>query len=257
MKTIITKEHLVQDIPVTFVYDQHFTKQSKIIFFYHGLSNHYFEGLELAHSLAHKGYFVVMPDALCHGRRKSLDYFHQEQLKVLGGMYQIIANAKSEFYQLSDYLLHEYELNVGSVGVCGYSMGGITSFYLASCIPEVQVCVPLIGLPSFVHEWDTICQNQIDKYGFIDSEYSKQIRDFLLNIDPFYRLEKYCPKPLFIVNGTLDKSVSIKYSQLFYDHIKPFYGENPNSLKFSKYDVDHRVVKEMIFEVCEFFEQFL
>ncbi|MCO4781589.1 MAG: alpha/beta hydrolase [Candidatus Cloacimonetes bacterium] len=257
MKTIITQESVIDDIPVTFVYDHQYTNICKIIFFYHGLSNHYFEGLELAHSLAHKGFFVVMPDAKCHGRRKSLDYFHQGQLKVLGGMYQIIGNAKQEFYTISQHLKHKYQLDVNSVGVCGYSMGGITSFYLASCLSEVSVCVPFIGLPSFVHEWETICKNQVDKYGFIDSGYADYIKSYLLTIDPFYRLQDYCPKPLLIINGTQDKSVSIKYSQIFFDHIKDFYQAHPDNLRFSKYDVDHRVTKEMIYEATDFFEKYL
>lgn len=251
MKTIITQETIVNDIPVTFVYQQNTKIQLKAIFFYHGLSNHYFEGLELAHTLAHLGYFVVMPDAQCHGRRKSLSFFTQSRLKTLGGMYQIIGETKNEFLQIYEYLKNNYDINLENVGVCGYSMGGITSFYLASQLDMISVCIPFIGLPSFVHEWDNILKSSDN------SEYGLQIRDYLLSIDPFYRLEKYAPNPLLIINGIQDKSILIEYSEIFYDHIKGFYQSYPDHLKFSKYDVDHRVVKEMIYEASEFFQRFL
>ena len=136
-------------------------------------------------------------------------------------------------------------------------MGGITSFYLSSQLPMIEVCIPFIGLPSFVHEWESICKNHMRNSRSIDLAYMDQIKQYLLEIDPFYRLEQFAPKPLLIINAIQDKSVSIKYSEIFYKHIFKYYRSAPHHLKFSKYNVDHRIVKEMITEASQFFTKYL
>jgi len=178
-------------------------------------------------------------------------------------MHEIVLQMAQDLDVVIDYLGKESCADTSRLGVTGVSMGAFAAFYLAANKPQIGAAAPMIGIPAFSKRWQGVVL-ETSSYD-LWAEAMASVRDetarrtaFMREIDPFEKLESFCPKPLLMISGDQDVDSLKIYSVELYRALKPLYAQHPDRLKFNIHDgVDHRITSAMLDEVCGWFEKYL
>ncbi len=145
------------DIPVLEVFSEGLKEPGPLILLQHGWTSRKEDMLPSARALAEKGFFVVLPDALGHGERKSGDYAAgggatDGLSETIRGVFQICRETAAEFNLLIDYYSENPLVDKGRIGVAGASMGGLIVFEFlfkhgAGLGNRLKAAIPLISIP--------------------------------------------------------------------------------------------------------------
>lgn len=111
-------------------------------------------GGEMRKALLEEGYAVLALDAATHGERSNeIDYqdvnpFEDPKAPPRKNFFtfaEITVQTVKDYRRALDYMAQREEIDMGRVGLVGYSMGGMDSFFLLSVEPRIKVavaCVP-------------------------------------------------------------------------------------------------------------------
>lgn len=145
------------DIPVLEVFSEGLKEPGPLILLQHGWTSRKEDMLPSARVLAEKGFFVVLPDALGHGERKSGDYAAgggavDGLSETIRGLLQICRETAAEFNLLIDYYSENPLVDKDRIGVAGASMGGLIVFEFlfkhgSGLGSRLKAAVPLISTP--------------------------------------------------------------------------------------------------------------
>jgi dienelactone hydrolase len=115
-------------------------------------NNH--SGGEMRKALLGAGYAVMAMDAATHGERNAeIDYQHVNPFNDPGApprqnyftYAEISVQTVKDYQRALDYLTARGDVDMSRIGLVGYSMGGMDSFYLLSVEPRIRMavaCVP-------------------------------------------------------------------------------------------------------------------
>ena len=107
------------------------------------------------------GYAVLALDAAAHGERSSeIDYQHVNPFddpkapprRNYFTFPEITVQTVKDYRRALDYMAQRDEIDIKRVGLVGYSMGGMDSFYLLSAEPRIKMavaCVPPLSSPAY------------------------------------------------------------------------------------------------------------
>ena len=107
------------------------------------------------------GYAVLALDAATHGERSSeIDYQHVNPFddpkapprRNYFTFPEITVQTVKDYRRALDYMAQRDEIDIKRVGLVGYSMGGMDSFYLLSAEPRIKMavaCVPPLSSPAY------------------------------------------------------------------------------------------------------------
>jgi dienelactone hydrolase len=107
------------------------------------------------------GYAVLALDAATHGERSSeIDYQHVNPFddpkapprRNYFTFPEITVQTVKDYRRALDYMAQRDEIDINRVGLVGYSMGGMDSFYLLSAEPRIKMavaCVPPLSSPAY------------------------------------------------------------------------------------------------------------
>jgi len=107
------------------------------------------------------GYAVLALDAATHGERSSeIDYQHVNPFddpkapprRNYFTFPEITVQTVKDYRRALDYMAQRDEIDIKRVGLIGYSMGGMDSFYLLSAEPRIKMavaCVPPLSSPAY------------------------------------------------------------------------------------------------------------
>lgn len=115
-------------------------------------------GGEMRKALLDSGYAVLALDAATHGERSNeIDYQHVNVFEDPKApptrnyftFAEISVQTVKDYRRALDYLATRDEIDMERIGLVGYSMGGMDSFYLLSVEPRIKMAVacvpPLLG----------------------------------------------------------------------------------------------------------------
>ncbi|WMM25254.1 dienelactone hydrolase family protein [Tissierella sp. MB52-C2] len=222
-------EEKVGDIPYLRVNPKKYTGVLPTVIYYHGShSSKDFIRFQ-AMSIASFGYQVIVPDALYHGERQSIEY----NVKYI---WEIIFKSIQESDILIKRAIEKHDADSTRIGVMGDSMGAITAGgvfikhdYL-KCLAGFngafawQECIKVNVLPS-----SELYKDEIELY------------------DPMTHEEKIKDRAISIFHGIEDTSLPIEIQRKFVDRMRPLYTSNQDKLQVIEFsNVDHRVTTSML-----------
>ncbi|MCP0887719.1 alpha/beta fold hydrolase [Ligilactobacillus sp. WILCCON 0076] len=211
--SIIVIEKAMATIPVLELIDDNLaTQKLPLVVFYHGWTGCKEKVLTQGYELAKKGFRVVLPDALYHGKRQEgKTEEHQAEF------WKIVVQSVKEFPDL----IKAYERTIGytKLGVSGLSMGGITTCALIASYDWIDAGVCLEGSPHPVKFANALLK-VIPKANELPKEFVKEQLSSLDKYDLALQSEKINKRPLHFWHGTADEMVPYKLTKEFYDEIK-------------------------------------
>lgn len=178
------------------------------VVYYHGWhSSKEFKRFE-AMTIASFGYRVIVPDALFHGERGTIDYDAPDSIDRY--LWEIIFQSVQESDGFLAHLKDAYGINAENVVVMGSSMGAMTAAGVFSKHPGIQGLASISGL----NAWEKAV-----KQGAMPSAggYAALIGGY----DLYGNLERIQQRPVLILHGIEDSALPIGLQREFYEAAKP------------------------------------
>ncbi|SCY55761.1 dienelactone hydrolase family protein [Alkaliphilus peptidifermentans] len=226
---VMITEEKAGDIPYLRVNPKKYTGVLPTVIYYHGShSNKDFIRFQ-AMSIACFGYQVIVPDALYHGERRSIEY----SVKYI---WEIMLKSIQESDVLIKMAIEKHDADPTRIGVIGDSMGAITAGgvfikhnYL-KCLSGFngafawQECIKMNILPL-----SEIYKDEIELY------------------DPMTNEEKVKGRAISIFHGVEDTSIPIEIQREFVDRMRSLYTSHQDKLQLIEFsNVNHRVTTSML-----------
>ena len=254
---VVVEKKQIQEIPLLHIVEHaNYTDPLPMVIFFHGFSSTKEKNLHYAHSLAEKGFRVVMPDALFHGER---------QTNLTGAdiniyFWDIVLNTIKEIQTVKQYFEEKGFVNCNRIGLAGTSMGGIVTLGALTQYPWAKAAVSLMGMPSF-EEFTTWQFNQLERYGITVPITEKEKQQLFSKIRPFdlsLAPTKLQNRPLLFWHGKKDPVVPFVPTYQFYEKIKENYRDNIDRLQFiADEEAGHMVSREGELQTVAWFEKYL
>jgi fermentation-respiration switch protein FrsA (DUF1100 family) len=182
-----------------FVKPPHPRTPSPAIIICHGIGANRSDFTELAATLSHRGYFVLLFDFRAHGessgRRTSLGY--HEQKDVVASFY---------------FLRTRNEINPGRIGIYGFSLGGSTAILAAARTGAFKAVVADSAFTSLRDQAREAITGfyHLPSFPFLQLAVLGYELYFLTNIDsisPVSVIAAIAPQPVLIIAGEGDKLI--------------------------------------------------
>lgn len=207
---------------------------------YHGWSsNKEFQHFK-ATILANFGYQVIVPDALYHGERGSLNY--TEAGKLESYLHKVLLQSIEESGKIIEYAIKELEADRDNISVIGHSMGGFTSAGVFLRHPNLKTMVVINGSCAWEKMLMNVNQKQDKKENL-----SKELRR-LEEMDPYNNLEKFHKRPFLLIHGIEDDTVPIEPQGMFFEKAKKHYGKDQKYIRFYEIPKMPHAVSMYMFE---------
>jgi uncharacterized protein len=219
------------------------------VFIYHGWGSTPKNQTFLAKILSTYGFTVVLPEIVNHSSRSPVgDPFNIKvlQAKFWPTVLQSVKEAGSLFEAAIDAGLARR----GKIALVGSSTGGVISAGIFSANPEIRALVTINGSPAW-EEAERLWRKG-DNRPPATSEELKHIRCY----DPMNHLEKLENRPILMLHGSQDTSMSPLAPRHFYKAAEPFYVNDKDRLTYSEYyNVNHTISLNMIEELVNWMKK--
>lgn len=272
MQRIIVETEEIDAIPVITVASDN-AKKLPLVLFIHGFAGDRSQGMQLGYWLARSGFFYAALDADMHGSRldkrlaagrasQASPYPPGSRLDALSLMFQAFPKTLEDVDSLISHFSRDSRVEHSKVGVCGFSMGGFMTYYMAALSFRVRAAVAIAGAPSFSSYWhDAIraARRKAADAAVLDQLDGIIRRDtlFIDGMDPWNALLSMEPKPLLMIQGNADAVVPRRYAVNLHKALKPKYASCPDWLGLNSHPTDHRMTAEMVRQTCDWFGRFL
>ncbi len=221
--TLIIRKRSIQHIPVLEVVSKKLMNEPlPLVVYYHGWQTKKELALTAAKKIANHNIRVVLPDSMYHGERK----IKSPSVIPSFTFWSTIQYNISEFPLIIYFYTKRNLIKHSSLGVAGFSMGGMTTSALLTHYPEIKAASILMGTTNF----KLFISRTQDFLAQETNPYSLDIKDILswtnkydLNTMP----EKIAQRPLYIWHGTEDQKLPYNsIEQFFYDNKDKTHGKN-------------------------------
>jgi uncharacterized protein len=208
---------------------------------YHGWSSNkefqHFKGTILASF----GYQVIVPDALYHGERGSLNYTETGKLERY--LHKVLLRNIEESDEILEYAVKKLEADEKHLSVIGHSMGGFTSAGVFLRHPILKTMVVINGSCA----WEKMLSHGNQNQGI--EEGSEELQK-LEKMDPYDNLEKFLKRPFLLLHGKEDNTVPIESQRIFFEKAKHHYGRDKKHIRFFEIpEIPHTVTMHMFEQV--------
>lgn len=254
---IVIENESVGEIPLLHVVKRElFESQLPFIIFVHGFESANENNLHYAYLLAEKGFRVVLPEAIHHGKRSR----GLNTLEMNFKFWETVTTTIDELQLIKEHYERENKIDIERIGIAGTSMGGIITLGALTQFEWIRAAVCLMGMP-YYEQFSQFQLDQLEKSGVSlpFSEIEKEaIFEHLRKYDLSLQTEKLQRRPLLFWHGVKDPVVPFSYTYQFYEKIKPLYETVPEKLQFIKDEkADHKVSREGVLGLVGWFDQFL
>lgn len=199
-------------------------------------------------TLALYGYMVIIPDALHHGERGSLNY--DDASIAAKHFWEIVFKNIEESEKLIKIAVEELGADEKNMAILGHSMGGFSAAGIFVKHPEIKAIVNING--SFAYEK---AENLFLKAaeGFtVPKEHLEELRSY----DPIRHKESFNLRPILMLHGEADTIVPIESQEYFYNEITEVYKESPENLEFTKVSrLNHYITISMVEDTINWFNK--
>lgn len=226
------------------------------IIFVHGFESAKENNLHYAYLLAEKGFRVVLPEAVHHGERDS----SLTSLQMNLHFWDIVISTIEELPAVKNYFAEKNMIDIERIGLAGTSMGGIITLGALTQYSWIKAAVSLMGMP-YYEKFSQYQLKQLEDKGVklpFSDESKQEILSKLKKYDLSLQIEALNRRPLLFWHGMKDPVVPYSYTYQFYEKIRPVYADEPEKLHFiSDKDADHKVSREGVLQLVEWFEKYL
>ncbi len=202
---------IIEGVPVNIFYADNQGKMPLIIM-QHGLEANKDSMSELANSFAMQGYVVIVPDALGYGE------LADGNMRTVS---QILEGTAANFEKVMDFVCMSEAIDENRIGLCGVSLGGLTSlYYAAEGEHEVKVVVSFCATPDFktfegaksVRCYYSDKRSAEEK----DADKIKAMEESMSSLSPYDKLMSKDNISLFLMCGAEDQVVPPEGNATFY-----------------------------------------
>lgn len=153
--------------------------------------------------LAAHGYVVISVDALYWGERGRKEGSDGSNYADVAGNFMMLGRSLSAFMNYEDIYTTEYlatfpEVDPKRIGCMGFSMGGYRAWMLSALSGKIQAGAAICWMTT------TDCQFSW-KYGRERGGFANMLPGIRRYLDYPHIASIACPKPMFFLNGRLDK----------------------------------------------------
>lgn len=196
------------------------------VIYYHGWSSNKENNLFLGKILAFHGNGVILPDAIHHGERGSLENYNVEALRKY--FWKVIFNSVNEYRSLTKDALEKLGIDPNTIAVMGSSMGGFIASGVFASNKEIKCLINMNGASAWEKAENVFKEIDKNGKGAADEQQMEQIQ----KIDPMANKESLYPRPMLLLHGDIDTSISIDIQRYFYNEMKELYKDKPDRIKF-------------------------
>lgn len=245
------EKNKIKDIPIIRFYPKATLGLYPTIILYHGWSSSKESQRMRGFILSSLGYQVIIPDAINHGERGTVDYTNPEV--AMEYFWPTILKNLGEAKDILDYAIDNYSANPNRLGVIGNSMGGFTSAGIFAHNPNIKAAVIFNGSCNWEHS-NLIFKEVLE----IEDDSSLEEMEVEINsMDPINNLDAIVNRPVLMLHGDADTLVNIESQRLFYNKVKPLYNDS-NKIKLIEYNnLNHFVTTNMMEEAAIWFGKYL
>ncbi|NLN48121.1 MAG: prolyl oligopeptidase family serine peptidase [Clostridiales bacterium] len=240
------------EIPCLYIKPKFKCKERSAVIYYHGWSSKKENGLFIGKVLTFHGHEVIIPDAIYHGERKALDKYNVEAMKKY--FWDVIINTVKEYDGLITGAAELLETDRNKVAVMGSSMGGFIASGVFAVNKEIKCLVNMNGACAWKKAESIFKELDRDGKGAASQKQRKLIAEY----DPLGKKEDLYPRPILMLHGDADTSVSIEIQRYFYKEVKKLYKGMPERLRLiESSNLNHYKTTGMLEETLKWFEMYL
>jgi len=241
----------IGNIPSILLTPKDGSKPYPTIFLYHGWGSNTERQRFRGFILCSLGYQVIIPCAAYHGTRNPVD--HNNVYYAVNYFWRVVINNIEESDGLIQKVVMNFNADPNRMGVIGNSMGGFTSAGIFAKNKNIKTAVIFNGSC----DWE--CSNKIFmkqlKSG--NTDIGKSIEEKINKYDPSNNLKDIINRPMLLLHGDHDTTVSIEAQREFYKKALPLY-EDKDKLNFIEYpNLNHFVTTNMMEEAAIWFDKYL
>lgn len=197
------------------------------------------------------GYQIIIPDAINHGERNPVDHQIIENYRKY--FWDTIFQNVDESTKIIEELISNYNADPNRIGVIGNSMGGFTAAGVFTHNPKLKALVVFNGSCG----WEISNNIFKETLGITMIKELEEVEERVSKVDPMNNLQLLIDRPILILHGDSDSSVSIEGQRLFYNKTKPLY-QDKDKIKLVEYpNLNHFVTTNMMEESISWFHKYL
>lgn len=250
-ENINEKKINIGEIPALVFTPRNDSKLHPTIVFYHGWGSSVEKQRFRGYILSSLGYQVIIPCAIYHGERNSIDHTNPEN----AGKYfwRIILNNIDEFKLIRDYAISRLSANPDRIGVTGNSMGGFTSAGVFTAYQDIKSLVVFNGSCNFEYSNKIF----VDALNVSISKEDQELQEKIDKYDPIKNVELFINRPVLLLHGDSDTLVNVNAQREFFNKLAPLY-DSSDKLRFIEYPkLNHFVTTNMMEEAVVWFNKYL
>ncbi len=222
------------------LYSQPETGKTKAtVFFYHGWSS-YKEYMRFTASIfSLYGYAVILPDLIHHGEREKLDSYTPDKLMTY--FWEIIFQTVDEAAGLLQAAVKTCGLDEQKLVVAGESMGGFSAAGVFAQIEAFKCLVNFNGSCA----WEKA--EQLFRPAFGRPPASDEELVDIRRYDPFPKLKAGKARPILLLHGDADTTISVENARYCHQQLKPAYEKEKQKLTLIELpNLDHYLTVDML-----------
>jgi len=214
-------------------------KPKATVFFYHGWSSNKEYMQFTASILSLYGYAVILPDLIHHGERGKLDRYTPDKLMTY--FWEIIYQTMDEAAGLLQAAVKTCGLEEQRLAAAGESMGGFSAAGVFAQIETFKCLVNFNGSCA----WEKAEQLFRPAFGRPPASDAELVD--IRRYDPFPKLKTAKPRPILLLHGDADTTVSVENARYFYQQMQPAYlAANQKLSLIESPGLDHYITVDML-----------
>lgn len=252
LNSAITFEKIdLGEIKATVIFPNNLGHKMPVIFIYHGWSSQMAQYENLGILLSCHGFMAVIPEAIHHGERGSIDYWSADS--GFKYFWPTVENSIKEFKVVLDYISSNYNIDENRLGVTGHSMGAITTSGIIANYKNIKAAVTMDGTGAWKEFTLELLGAEFDSL----QDDLKSILTELHEISPINKIDTFNNLPLLLLHGEKDTVVPITSDNHFFEALKKSYDKGA-PLKMITFDrLNHFVTQGYINEMISWFENYI
>jgi len=226
-----------------------------MVIIFHGFDSCKERKMQHAYTLARRGFFVVLPDAVRHGEREDSAFAALGYTEKAEFLFDIVTETASEI----DSILHHYSqssiVDSTRCGLAGTSMGGMILYEYFSTFgtERIKAAASIISTPDF----GSIIDNSLEQNPEFYNAYSHSKIERVKAGQPLPRAKELKDFPLLMLNSEDDTIMPIHGVKSFHAHLHHRYTRKDHLKIKIFHNTGHQTTEAMMSDSAEWMEAWL
>lgn len=246
---IDSSEVILNGVPCIYIKPNFINGDLPTVLLYHGWSSNKENFKFIGTVLAQNGFQVIVPDAVDHGVRASLDY--ENILIMKENFWRVVFETVNESKGLIDEAVKVLGINENKIAVMGSSMGGFICSGIFTRNKNVKCIINMNGASAW--ENSEYHFRRLHNLNFATEEQMAYIKEN----DPLRFKGTFNPRGILLLHGDSDTQVSIETQRYFYNEVKGTYMDSNNLQLIESPGLDHYKTVRMLEESIDWLNRFI